>query len=231
VQTKSFRRKGFATLQEHIPSRLIGKKRQVAVTVMPAKAKSPIRRYGPWKTAARLAQWFDLANGKIRVLVFDRVGFPLPAEFYEPLRRSVSASFGAIIAMGEVLRSKDPEMLGRYRRADLPRGPTIPSRWEAEGGNFWSDLAVGLDGRLARSGINLQALFVDALVDAELNRFRRCPLCLSFFYRARADKKGGDGCSDNCNNVLRQHRHRHEKAAEAAAKRRQLKLARPRPAS
>ena len=110
------------------------------------------------------------------------------------------------------------------RLRTLPFGsisPTTPSSrrfrihlsWPAEGNGPWGDLTFGSDYRLASNRDDLRSVFIEALLDTDLDRFRRCPVCQHFFYRIRSDNKG-DGCSDDCNNTLRQQRWRSNKAKQ-----------------
>jgi hypothetical protein len=171
--------------------------------------RSPVEKAGPREHAARLAQWFAIANGtaKSPLKLPGGVVFDLTPAFFEPLQRSVLASLDRLVSTAEMLRT-DPGWLGRYRRVGAKSAGSLHIAWEsagAQGGEFWGDLAIGLDGHLIHNPGNLRALFVDALRGAELARFKRCPICKQFFYALRAKTESGTdtkACSKVCNNRL-----------------------------
>jgi hypothetical protein len=228
LMTMSVQPNGRKSPWGQIPKQLHPKNGQISVTVTPSLAKtvgkrydeehSPVEKAGPREQAARLAQWFAIANktAKSSFKLFG-VEFGLAASDFEALQRSVQKSLDWLEAAAEDLRT-DPGQLERFRRIEAKSAGTLHLVWEsagAQGGEFWGDLAKGLDGRLMENPGNLRARFVEALRGAELVRFKRCPICKQFFYALRAltdSATDSKACSPPCNDALRARRWRDRQA-------------------
>src|SRR5262245_2989807 len=157
-------RKGMAlSISKHGAS----KRQGISVTEAFTAPKSVEKRYapdGPRRQGERLALWLAIANGTVKPpLKFGQIVFALSSFFFEPVQRSVQTSFERIVVFAEVLRTKDPGLLQRYRSGGAKQAGTLHLAWEAEGGEFWGDLALDLDGRLIDNPSNLRALFIEAL--------------------------------------------------------------------
>lgn len=165
--------------------------------------------------AKDLALWFDIANDTVKPpLYLGGILHDLPLEtYFKPLQENVRASFAHLISVLKTFRTEYPDYFTRYAGAGAPRRFRIHLSWPAEGNGPWGDLTFGSDYRLASNRDDLRSVFIEALLDTDLDRFRRCPVCQHFFYRIRSDNKG-DGCSDDCNNTLRQQRWRSNKAKQ-----------------
>jgi hypothetical protein len=213
-----------------VSKRLYPEKAHTSVTVTPplaktvskryeAKPRSPVGKVGPREQAARLAQWFAIANetAKLPIRLKGTTGatIVLTSGFFEPVQQSVRESFNRFAAYTEERRTEDPDLLERYRAAGAKKVPAPHIVWKAEGGEFWGDFSQTLDGYLMENPDNPRALFLEALRGAELARFKRCPICKQFFYALRAKTDSATdskACSLACNDALRVRRWRDNQA-------------------
>jgi hypothetical protein len=210
------RRNASKSFRRNSPKHLLDKSAKRSVTA-PRQTQRPNEKKqnenGPHRQGERLAPWLALANGTAKSpFRFAGVVFDLTSNI-EPLQRSVRATFERLVIFAEVLRVKDPTLLERYRHVGAAHAATFHVVWELAGADFWGDLALGLDGRLTDNPSNLRGLFVEALRETEVQRFKRCPICEQFFYAVRADRREsvsrGDKsfatktCSKRCRGTLR----------------------------
>jgi len=219
MKAKPFARKHFKRSTENFSRRVGVKSDALSVTQMLDTQKTgpkPSGVAGVLEVARQLALWFDIANGTAKSsLRFPEGVFILSNLYFEPLQRSVRAGFERIISVAEWARTKDPGVFDRYARARLRYAATIHLPWYAQDSEFDGQLAVrSADHLLELNPRCLQFLFWVALLDADPDRFRLCPICKHFFYRIRTDTKG-DGCSKECNHALRQQRWRRNKAKQS----------------
>jgi hypothetical protein len=211
MKGKSLVHKGFKLAKENFPRRVAVKTDMLPVTLTPNVPKTGAKRYGAagvLGAAKRLAPWFAIANRTAKLpLHLPECTFDISDSDFELVQQSVRGGFEQLTVVAERRRTKEPTRHERYARTGLPHAGTIHLPWTADQSEFWGDLIIGLDDRLAPNPSDLRGRFARALEGAELDRFRRCPICEHFFYRVRTDTRG-DGCSADCNNTLRQQRFR-----------------------
>jgi hypothetical protein len=219
MNVKARNSKGLKPSKGEFRKRIVAENNGSAATLTGKAQETESKRYERVRVTAaakQLAPWFDIANGLVGPpLLLAGYVHDLPLDtYFEPLKRNVVASFEMIISIAERIRTNDPDYFERFARLGRLTGRTtgrtagsIPLYWSAESSEFWGDPAISPSGRLVPSPADLQRQFKWALYGTELFRFRRCPVCQHFFYRTRSDNKG-DGCSDDCNNTLRQQRWR-----------------------
>ena len=243
MRRKGPSRKHFEPPREKKSLRVVRENQPVSVTVTDNVEKKLSKRYVR-ATAERLKIWFQIANDEVKppVWLCFAAGDPkpfllppnevsprlvlyhtdLPSGFFDPLKESLCASFGSLIAKGKDVREREDE-IKKQGWSVSTHGPAFLV-WKAAGAEFWGDFLVDADRRLKDNPSNLRELFRQALLakpSAEIDRFSRCPVCHRFFYRVRADEEGGAGCRPSCNNALRQRRLRRKRAEQKRAERNQ----------